>query len=181
MSHEDILAKIYLAKKGDKNAFPEIYKEFYQPLFRFSLFRLSGDRDKAEDIVSETFLKWFQSLEKYDPKMAKPLNYLFLIAGRIIINEGIKKKASYFTEEDEEILVDEGENILDVLNLEFDVKNIQNIINSCLNDVEKQIIYLKYTEDKTNTEISEIVEKSENNIRQIEFRALKKIRNNINI
>jgi RNA polymerase sigma-70 factor (ECF subfamily) len=181
MSSLDILTKIYLAKNGDKNAFADIYEAYYQPVFRFALFRLAGDKDRAEDIVSETFLKWFKSLHKYNPEMAKPLNYLFLIASRIIINQGTKKKADLLSEDDEEFIKDNSESVLDILNTEYEMKNIQKVIDENLNDIEKQIIYLKYTEDKTNTEISEITGKNQNNLRQIEFRALNKIRKNINI
>ncbi|MFF0148229.1 RNA polymerase sigma-70 factor (ECF subfamily) [Amycolatopsis sulphurea] len=44
------------AQKGDASAFGQLYDRYVDVVYRYALFRL-GDRDLAEDVTSETFLR----------------------------------------------------------------------------------------------------------------------------
>lgn len=168
---------ILRAKSGDKEAFEFLYKEMYQPLFRFVLFR-TRDEEKTKDIVSEVFVRFYESLDRYEIKM-KPINYLMTIAMRLIINDTKKKKALALDEDAEEFIPSEEESIEDILNTEVDFSNVREIIEE-LGESEKDVITLKYLNDFSNSEVSEMIQKSEGNVRVIEFRALKKIRDMYN-
>ena len=52
---------VALAKKGDDNAFEQLYSLVYKDLYRSAYFCLSN-RDDAEDIVSETFFEAYKGL-----------------------------------------------------------------------------------------------------------------------
>jgi RNA polymerase sigma-70 factor (ECF subfamily) len=174
---ESILQNIALAKKGDKNAFGFLYQEFYKPLHRFVFYKVR-DENKADDIVSEVFLKWYESLSRYEVKQ-KPLNYLYTIALRLIINESQKKKADYFPEDAEEFLESGEESYEDILDKEYNLDFIKKIIEENLGELEKDLFKLKFQEGLDNKEIADILNKQENYIRQIEFRALKKIKQKV--
>jgi RNA polymerase sigma-70 factor (ECF subfamily) len=63
---------------GEDVAFRHLIERFHDPLIRF-LFRLTGQREMAEDVFQDTFLQVHQSIESFDPtRRFKP--WLFTIA-----------------------------------------------------------------------------------------------------
>lgn len=63
---DDRLARDLLARsrRGDNEAFAQLYREQVQGVFVLAL-RLTGDRNKAEDVTQETFLKALRGLGGY--------------------------------------------------------------------------------------------------------------------
>ncbi len=51
------------AKKGDRDAFSQLYQEVYKDLYRFALYCLKNS-DDAEDVVSETVLDAWQGMDR---------------------------------------------------------------------------------------------------------------------
>jgi RNA polymerase sigma-70 factor (ECF subfamily) len=51
--------------RGDKAAFSTLYEKYQQRLFAFS-YRLTANRETAEDVVQSTFLKAYQSIATLD-------------------------------------------------------------------------------------------------------------------
>jgi RNA polymerase sigma-70 factor, ECF subfamily len=45
------------SQAGDQEAFGQLYDRYHEMVFRFVLFRLGGDRQLAEDLTAETFLR----------------------------------------------------------------------------------------------------------------------------
>jgi RNA polymerase sigma-70 factor (ECF subfamily) len=56
-------------KKGDRRAMSALVEKYEKPLINF-LFRIIGNRDEAEDLFQETFLKVIRAAPKYEPKAA---------------------------------------------------------------------------------------------------------------
>lgn len=171
----NIKTLVLQAKNGDSLAFDSLYNIYYQPLYRFVLYKTS-DKELTLDICQDTFLAWYKSLETYvlDIKIE---NYLFFIAKRLIINNSKKKFAVELTEDLEESWSNNNQTLS--LEEEIDISiNFKEIEKSfeILNETEKDVISLKYISDRTNSEIAEIIGKNEVNIRQIEHRAIKKIK-----
>lgn len=52
----DVWELVEQAQKGDQDAFGELYQRYVDTVFRYALFRV-GDRELAEDVTSETFLR----------------------------------------------------------------------------------------------------------------------------
>ena len=51
------------AKKGDRDAFSQLYQEVYKDLYKFALYCLKDPSD-AEDAVSETVLDAWQGVDR---------------------------------------------------------------------------------------------------------------------
>ena len=143
-----LIENIQKAKDGDAQAFEYLYEQFYVPLFRFIKWRIN-DQENAADFVQDVFLKWYQSLSRYEVKM-KPVNYLYVIAMRLIINDSQKKNTLQLEEDAEEFIADETESLEEILDTEINFSKVREIIDTELNDSEKNIISLKYLEEKNN-------------------------------
>jgi RNA polymerase sigma-70 factor, ECF subfamily len=63
---------------GDEKAFDQLVKRYKDQLMNF-VFRFLGDRDEADDVVQETFLRLFRHKHSYSP-VAKFSTWLYTIA-----------------------------------------------------------------------------------------------------
>jgi RNA polymerase sigma-70 factor (ECF subfamily) len=77
----DIVA---LAQKGRDVAFREIIRRYERPLFSL-IFRMVHDRELAEDLAQDTFIKVLNNIDRYQPEF-KLSSWLFKIAHNVAID-----------------------------------------------------------------------------------------------
>lgn len=82
MAHDDVVAQF---QRGDANAFGLIFEQHRVQVFNFIYRMLNGDREAAEDLLNEVFMKLYDARESYEPK-AKFSTWLFTIARNHCIN-----------------------------------------------------------------------------------------------
>ena len=59
---------VVLALDGDSEAFETLLKRYREEIYALCITRTAGNKEDANDLVQETFVKVFINLEKYDPK-----------------------------------------------------------------------------------------------------------------
>jgi RNA polymerase sigma-70 factor, ECF subfamily len=69
---------VELALEGRESAFRELIGRYQRPVFSL-IYRLVRDREKAEDLAQETFIKVLNALGRYDPSY-KFSSWIFKIA-----------------------------------------------------------------------------------------------------
>ena len=72
-------------QRGDAHAFGLIFEQYRVPVFNFIYRMLNGDREAAEDLLNEVFMKLHDAREDYEPK-AKFSTWLFTIARNHCLN-----------------------------------------------------------------------------------------------
>ena len=160
------------AQNGDKDAFGKIYNEYYLKIYKYCQFNLR-DKVLAQDLVQETFLKAWKSLNSYtDRKGGTFQAFLFKIARNLIIDNSRKKKEARLAdyEEVEEHIDLEGE-----IDSRSDQKKMRIALEE-LNEVERQIIILRYFEDLSFEEVSRVVKIKEGALRVRVHRILEKLK-----
>lgn len=175
---------------GDEEAFAEIVKIYLSQIYNF-LYRLAGDRDAAEDLTQEAFVKAWKNINKFDPRRKRSLapyrtegsgsgfkTWLFTIAKNTAFDWLKKKKEipfSTFTDEEGESWLENlaDENILPDEILER--KNIAEELDEILQKLPphyRAILLLHYKEDFSLHEIAEILGESYNTIKSRHQRGL---------
>lgn len=171
--HKAIKKLVLQAKKGDKEAFGALYTTLYVPLYRYVISK-SHDGELANDVCQQTFLRFYEALDSYEPEKT-PLAYLFTIAKRLLINHGEKKTFESFDETLFETYSDETVTILDEIHSKNLAATITTYLPSLSGD-EQEVIRLYFFAELSYKEISDVIEKEEAYIRKIKERALKKLR-----
>jgi RNA polymerase sigma-70 factor (ECF subfamily) len=69
---------VVLARQGREVAYRELIGRYERPVFSL-IYRLVRDREKAEDLSQETFIKVLNALDRYDPSF-KFSSWIFKIA-----------------------------------------------------------------------------------------------------
>jgi RNA polymerase sigma-70 factor, ECF subfamily len=80
-SDQDIVA---LARAGEETAYRELIRRYERPLFSL-LYRMVRDRELAEDLAQETFIKALNAIESYRPEF-KFSSWIFKIANNAAID-----------------------------------------------------------------------------------------------
>ena len=81
---DDELMERYRA--GDEDAFTLLVRRHQQPLVNF-IARFINDRDGAEDLAQETFIRIFKASRRYQPERAHFKTWMYHIASNLCKNE----------------------------------------------------------------------------------------------
>ena len=103
---DELLAK--LSKKGDMRAFEELFGRYKRAILNF-IYRLIGNKETAEEVALEVFMKVYQNLAIYDPEK-KFATWIYTIARNLSKNALRDKK--YFKDMSiEENIAGEGDTL----------------------------------------------------------------------
>lgn len=161
-----------------------ILNEYLKSVYNYA-YRIAGNKNDAEDITQETFIKIWKNFKKINEN--KNLKaWIFAIARNTIIDHLRKRKNISFSQLDEQDNEDEknyfSENIADVEPLPdeiFERKELKEELKEALAKIRpdfREIILLHYVEDLTFEEIAKIVEKPLNTVKSHHRRSLSEIR-----
>ncbi len=171
----DLKMLVILAKQGDAQAFDQLYTLFVTPIYRYIYLRLR-DKQLSEDLTQTVFLKAYVSLKTYQDKNKPVLAYFFTIARNSIIDH-VRKQSSRATADLSEVenKPDEKTNIpKEVDGLLANEQIIEKL--SDLTEEQQEVIILKFINGFSNTEIAEILGKTEMAIRQLQSRGIRTLR-----
>lgn len=164
---------------GDVHAFEEIVIS-YQDMVYTLAFRILKNREEAEEIAQDVFIKIYQSLSKFNQK-SKLSTWIYRITYNAAINRFRSSKRQPTTNEIDssfDLVSDSTPDALLQLNIEekkqFVVKAIQK-----LGETDRIIITLYYYEELSVTEISEIVGISKQNVKVKLHRSRQKLYNEL--
>lgn len=170
------LKLIELAKNGDRGAFGEIYRTYLTRIYRF-VYYLVNDENLAEDITQDTFIKVWNALPSFSIKKGTMQAYLFRAARNLVIDKQRKKKDSVLTEE----IAESAQSQTDLVN-EYAQNEEGKLLKSALETLkesEKQIIILRYFEDLSFKEISNVIGKNDGAVRVEVHRILQKLKKHL--
>lgn len=150
--------------KGDQNAYADIVNLYQHKLYQVC-YRMLSNQQEAEDIAQEAFIRAYINLHSYDQKR-KFSTWLYRIATNLCIDRIRKKKPDYYLDAEvagtdgldmySQIAADEllPEEAVEQMELQ---DRIQYEI-SRLPDKYRSVIVLKYIEELSLQEISEILD-----------------------
>ncbi len=84
MSQQDWML-MHRAAAGDEAAVAELYDRFGSLVYKVAR-QLLPTRSEAEDAVQEVFIRLWQTADRYDPRRAKLVTWVMLIARRHLID-----------------------------------------------------------------------------------------------
>jgi RNA polymerase sigma-70 factor, ECF subfamily len=81
---------VVLAQQGREAAFRELVRRYERPVFSL-IYRMVRDRETAEDLAQETFIKVLNHIDRYRPEF-KLSSWLFKIANNVAIDHLRKRQ-----------------------------------------------------------------------------------------
>lgn len=164
---------------GDDEAFKELLNRYTKPLYNFVVHFVN--KNDTPDVVSETFIKVWKNVNRFDADKASFKTWIFTIAKNSAMDFLRKKKSLLFSDiksgEDEEINTF-AENIPDESVLPDEaLQKLQDkeVLNDILKDLPphyQEVLILHYQEELTFDEIGKILDKPLNTVKSQHRRAL---------
>ena len=169
--------QIYITKviNGDTNAFASLVDTYKNMVFSLA-FKMTKNREEAEEISQDTFIKAYKNLSKFkgDSKFS---TWLYRIAYHTSLDNLKKNKNNNNSFEINEITFNQikaTEHILEGIERKERAKMMEICLHK-LPDEERTIIWMFYYDELSLKEITEITSMSEANLKVKLHRARKKL------
>lgn len=172
--------------KGDQEAFGEIVELFKDKVFQIC-YRMLGNRHEAEDIAQEAFVRAYVNIHSFNLNK-KFSTWLYRIATNLCIDRIRKKKPDSFL--DEEVAGTDGLNLYSQIaaegkspDSEVETMELQEIVQReilKLPDKYRIVIVLRYMDDLSLKEISEVLDMPLGTVKTRIHRAREALRKQLN-
>ncbi|MEO1784229.1 sigma-70 family RNA polymerase sigma factor [Thermodesulfobium sp. 4217-1] len=172
----DLILKI---KSGDQVAFRDLYNKYSSYIYTLS-YRLSGSAEEAKDLVQEFFIRFYNSVDKFDT------NYPFIpwskkvLTNLYIDKKRVKKEYTSFedlTSEDDDRSFDPVDESMLPEDMVVRYENKEAVEKALLKipEIYRVAIVLFYQEDLSIKEISNILSVDEGTVKMRISRGRKKL------
>ncbi len=163
-----------------KNDFEKFYNDHFDKVYRFIFFRIGSNKDVAEDLVSEIFMKALKAFETYDPKVSQSA-WIMTIAKHHLLNYWRDRKNAVPLPGSE---MSQENGVLDSFwlksaLLQFGVQKEKWHVTELLLKLEtneREIVTFHYLLGYSYLEIAELRGQSEGAVKVAAHRAIKKMR-----
>jgi RNA polymerase sigma-70 factor, ECF subfamily len=152
-SDEELMS---LLVQGGQSAFDELYKRYSGPLLNFFFRMLNNDREKAEDMLHDLFLKIIEKPESFDGN--KKFNtWFYTLASNMIKNE---YRSRQIRSDHEKQTLANGYELFELNSESFDKKLFDKRLQLEIGKLDvdaKTIFNLRFVEDMSIKQIAEIM------------------------
>ena len=164
---------------GNSEAFGRIYDIFVDSIYRYMYYRVKNG--EVEDLTEVVFLKAWENINKYKKGKYSFSAWIFRIAHNLVVDfyrsKGLKGETVPLDEAMEESIQSYKREHKPVGRTETRLNN--ELLTMALGTLKKahyDFVVLKFINQLSNEEISEILGKNESALRVLQFRALKELK-----
>jgi RNA polymerase sigma-70 factor (ECF subfamily) len=170
---QDVIAQV---RRGERAAFAALVDAYAKPIFNLA-FRMTGNRQDADDLAQETFLRAYRKLKRFDPEK-KFFTWLYTIALNIIRNhlKSSPERTARIAE-----MAHPPSDPVDPANPEglFLDREKAQLLEICLQKLPselKEAVVLRYYQDLSFDEIATITDASVSAVKMRAYRGLERLR-----
>jgi RNA polymerase sigma factor (sigma-70 family) len=161
-------------RKGDKDAFATLFRQYYEGLFRFGG-KFTNDTELLEDCIQELFIELWQ---------AKSETPVLSVKAYLLKSLKYKLLKAFHQRGKSLSLIDNGEAAFEwsheafLISKEDDARKRQRVLDALdrLSNRQKEIIYLKYYQNLSYEEVSEIMNINYQVARNLLYQAIKSLK-----
>lgn len=147
-----------------------MYENYADDIYRF-LFVHVRDVQVAEDLTSDTFVKAWKHIDKYD--FRHPRGWLYTIARNTLTDYWRKHKPVPLDETEE--IVDSKPSQDELMDKKFEIKRAAKALAKLPTEM-RSVVNLRFMQGYSVRQTAEALSLTEANVRVIQYRALRKMR-----
>ncbi|MEX0617266.1 MAG: sigma-70 family RNA polymerase sigma factor [Candidatus Woykebacteria bacterium] len=168
LEEEDLIEE---ARQGNVSSFQTLYMRYLDPIYRYFFFQ-TKDKFLAEDLAQEVFIRVYRSIGSYNKEKGSFTSWLYRIAHNLLVDYYRGKKTLSLKEG---IEASYSEDWLEKLDRDEKLQKVKEALTLLPSDYH-EVVVLRFFEDLSVEEVAEIVGKSEENVRVIQHRAIRKLK-----
>lgn len=159
--------------KTDRTAFLQIYDMNFQRIYDYVYYR-THNQNEAEEITSNIFLSALESIERFEYREIPVAVWLYRIASNAVADYYRKKGRD--VEMKEEFLANEETTSPEALLVRKSEQEQLLLLIKTLPVQQQQAIILRYIQNLSYKDISQIMDKTEGSVKQLLHRGLMSLR-----
>ncbi|WP_153732191.1 sigma-70 family RNA polymerase sigma factor [Sporosarcina obsidiansis] len=161
----------------DDSVFLRLYEEYNQDVFSFLTY-LTRNRDIAEDLMHEVYVRVLKSYDSFERKSSEK-TWLFAIAKNVSIDyfrkqATVKKHTHLHFDWETQELVAQDRLPEQLVELDEEKQLVLEELHSCTGD-QKMVILMRFFQDLTISETAEILGWTEGKVKTTQHRAIKSL------
>jgi RNA polymerase sigma-70 factor (ECF subfamily) len=159
-------------KANDDDAYREVVARYGDPLYGY-IFSITGDHHLSEDVISETYLKMVENIDTYTFYGAPFKAWLYRIAHNLAIN-ALKRAQRTVGGDALETAGPPADDPATTIAAQLEAEELRSAIAE-LTEEQQQVVLLRFVAGQTSGEVAQALDKTENAIKQMQFRALRSL------
>lgn len=160
------LVRLVVATR-DPDAFGQLYQQYIDRIGRYIYYKV-GDREEAEDLTEQVFLKAWESIQGFRGEPAAFPVWIFRLAHNLVIDY---HRTHRQTAELHEFIEDTHPLPEDEVGAHLDNEMLQAAI-ARLTPEQQQVVILRFIQGMPHAQVAEILGKNEVAVRGIQYRAV---------
>jgi RNA polymerase sigma-70 factor (ECF subfamily) len=162
------------AKERDSEALSELYRRYADAVFRYVYYRV-GDREVAEDLVGDVFVRALEGLPSYQDTGSPFDAWLYRIAHARVVDYYRRQETRRTASLDERLAGGGGADPYRLVAHRDDVRHAWRALIH-LTDSQQQVIALRFIAGYSVAEVAKLMGKTEGAVRALQHRALASLR-----
>ena len=170
----DVIALVEQARDGDPEAFASLYDRYVDRVYRFVLYRVSGDSALAEDIASEVFVRALRKIKTFTWQ-GRDVGAWFLTIARNLVLDHFKSGKFRLEVVGAEPPEGSGDHIVDPEDKALSRVSQADLYKAIrqLGNEQQEVIYWRFLQSYSVAETAAAMDKSEGAIKALQYRAVK--------
>lgn len=173
-THGESWDLVHSAQAGDSSAFGKLYDRYVDVVFRYVLFRV-GDRELAEDVTSETFLRALRRITSVSYQ-GRDVGAWFVTIARNLVLDHVK--SSRFRLEITTAEIDDSERVESGPEQQVISMATKTALLECvrqLGDDQRECIVLRFLQGLSVAETAVIMHRNEGAVKALQHRAVRRL------
>lgn len=165
---------VHAAQDGDRSAFAKLYDRYVDVVFRYVLFRV-GDRELAEDVTSETFLRALRRIGSVSYQ-GRDVGAWFVTIARNLVLDHVK--SSRFRLEVATAEVDDTKPAESGPEQQVLSRATRSALLECvrqLGDDQRECIVLRFLQGLSVAETAKVMARNEGAVKALQHRAVRRL------
>jgi len=150
-----------------------LYEEYYDKLAHYVYVHI-GNKEEAEDIAGEVFLRALKSLKSYKEQGIPMQGWLFRIAHNLTVDY-IRKANKRRTVPMDSVILTGEDNPVDAAEKNIEFERVTEAMKQ-LTIEQREVINLRFFGGLTSKEAGDVLSKSDSAVREMQRAAIEKIR-----
>ena len=161
-------------KQRDKeNRLASLYDEYFDRIARYIYVRI-GDRNEAEDLAGEVFLKALESLKSYKERGIPMQAWLYRIAHNVSVDH-LRKRGRTTIVPIDDVLVESKEDPAAMAEKNIEMERVSKAMQK-LTPEQREVVRLRFFGELSSKEVGAMLSKSDGAVREMQRAAIERLR-----
>jgi RNA polymerase sigma-70 factor, ECF subfamily len=164
-------------REANERQLVSLYDEYYRKVARYVFVRI-GNRSEAEDLASEVFVKALDSLTTYQERGLPMQAWLFRIAHNLVVDH-LRKATRQKAVPLEDIQIYNESDPVAAAETNLEMARVNQAMQSLTED-QIEVVRLRFFGGLSSKEVSQVLDKSDGAVREMQRASLEKLRHLLN-